>query len=159
MLCFRQEQFVAFLIKQEDFFFPDLVDLGSDYRADHFRIFGIEAVFLQLQNLGGQCLSQVEDSPTAELQEIHLVSHVLANLIRFIYLLSLAERDLAVRVGDFVIGDDFPVPIYLKVPFIRVYDNIIVVIRAEHFGNHASERFLQHTDHCRAVNVLKVFEF
>ena len=82
-----QQQLVAFIIEQQHFFLPYLVDFCVDDASHLINIFVIDTIFFQFQNLGGQCLTQIQDGTAAELGKVHFVRHFLARLIRSIYLL------------------------------------------------------------------------
>ena len=57
LLVLRQQQFVAFLVQQQHFLVPHLIDLGGDDLAYLFLVFVVECVVLQLQDLGCQGLA------------------------------------------------------------------------------------------------------
>ena len=50
LLALGQQQLVAFLVEQQHFLVPHLIDLGRDYVADHVLVLVVEGVVLELED-------------------------------------------------------------------------------------------------------------
>ena len=75
LLRFGQQELVALVVEKQHLFLPYLIDVGHDDGTDQLAVFGREVVLLELQDLRGQRLSEVEDGASAEVGEVHLVGH------------------------------------------------------------------------------------
>ena len=114
---------------------------------------------LQFQNLAGQSLAQREDGTTAELGKIHILAHFLAHFIIAINLPCVGKADFPIVVLHLAVGHHRAVTVYLKVAFIRIHNHIIVLVRAKHLGNDATEALLQDAHQCGTVYVLCLLKF
>ena len=156
---FGEEEFVAFVVEEEDFLFPDLIDVGYDDGSDEFAVFGGEVVFLQLHDFGGEGLPEVEYGAPTEVGEMDFVGDFLSDGAVGIDFLRIAECDLEVGVGDVSVFDDGAVAPYLEVALFGVDDHVVVFVGAEHFGDDVTEGFFEDVDHRLLVDILQVFEF
>ena len=159
LFCLREKQFIAFIIEQEDFLLPNLINFGSDDSAYLIDILVIQTILFQFQDLGSQCLAKIQDSTTTELSENHLIGYFFTYFVRRINLTCFRQRNLSVIVFQLLIFHHHTVTIDFKIPLVRVYNHVVILIGAKHFRNHTTERFFEHTHHGSAVNVLSILKF
>ena len=114
---------------------------------------------LQFEDLRSQSLTQVQDGATTKLLEVHLLTHLLTNLVVGLDLLCLAQSDLLVLILHLTIGYNHTVTVNLKVSLVGVHDHIEVLVRAKHLGDNVAETLFQHAYQCGTVNVLRLLEF
>ena len=81
LLALGQVKFVALVINEEHLTLPGLVYLTTDHLAHLLLVFVVERVMLQFENLGGECLPEVQDGAASELPEVHILTHFLADFI------------------------------------------------------------------------------
>ena len=151
-------ELITFIIHQQHLALPDLVNLAADNLSHLILIFLIERIMLKLQDLRSQRLTQVQNSATAELLEVHLLTHFLAYLIVGLNLLGFAQRYLLVLILHLAVGYYYAVTVNLKVTLIRVDDHVKVLIRSINLGDDVAETLFQHAHQCSTVDVLGLFE-
>ena len=150
---------ITLIVHQQHLTLPNLINLTTDNGVHLVLVLLIERVMLQFQNLRGKGLTQIQDSTTAELLEVHLLTHLLTNLIVWLNFLCLAQGDFLILILHLTIGNHHTVTVNLKVPLVGVHNHIKVLIRTKHFGNHVTEAFFQHAYQCSTVDVLRLLEF
>ena len=158
LLALGQQQLVAFLVEQQHFLVPYLVDLGRDDVAYHVLVLVVEGVVLQLEDARGEGLAQRQYGAAAELREVDGLRHVLAHFVVVGNLACLAQADLHVGVFDLVVLDDGAVAVDFEVALVGVYDDVVVLVRALHFGYDVAEALFEHAHERGAVDVLCLFE-
>ena len=109
---------------------------------------------LQLQDLGGKSLTQVQNGTTTKLLEVDFLRDFLTNLIVGLNLLCLCQRDFLVLVLHLTISNHDTVAVNLKVTLVGVHNHVEVLIRAKNLGYHITETLLKYTNQCGTINVL-----
>ena len=109
----------------------------------------------KLKYLAGQSLAQVEDGTASELHKVYTFAHVFANLIVIGYLARFAKRNFSVSICHFIVSHNHTIAIYLTVALGGIYDDIVVIIRAEHHGYHTTKALFQHAHHRGSVNAFR----
>ena len=109
---------------------------------------------LELKNLRSESLAQVEDGAATELGKVDTLRHVFAHLVVGLYLACLLERHLLVLVLYLSVSHYHTVAVYLEVAFVRVYDNVEVLVASEYLCENVAEALLQNAYQSSAVDVL-----
>ena len=152
-------ELITLIVHQEHLTLPDLVHLTADHGVHLVLVLLIERVMLKLQNLRGQCLTEVQDGTAAELSKLHFLTHFLANLIVGLDFLCISQGYLLVLVLHITIGHHDTVTVNLEVALVWVHNHIEVLVRAKQLSDNIAEAFLQHAHQCCTVNVLGLFKF
>ena len=146
LLVLGQDELVVVGVDKQDFLFPKLIYFGGNQFA--FQVFklAVDGILLQVENLAGECLTQVEDGAAAKLGEIDDASHFFAHLTFRVDLASLGQPYLLVGIFNSAIFHHFEVLIDFAVALVGVYNHVEIVVATKHLCNHAAERFLKHVD-------------
>ena len=154
-----QQQFIAFVIEQQHFLFPNLINFCIDNSTYLINVFIINTVFFQFQNFGSQCLAQVQDSTAAKLRKVHFIRHFLSHFIRSVNLPGFAQRNLQVRIFKVFICHNFTITPYFEVTLVRVHNYVVILIGTEHLCNHTAKRLFEYAYHSGSINILQFFKF
>ena len=158
LLFLREDELVVLLVKNKHFAFPDLVDLAYYNLAFHCLELGIDGVFLKIEYLGCERLTECQDGAAAELLKHDFFRNVLADLAFRVNLAGGGKTDLHARILYSAVGHYREVLINLAVALVWVHDYDEILVRSKHLCQHVAERFLQHADHCGLVDILQLFK-
>ena len=112
----------------------------------------------KFQNLRSQGLTKSQDGTTAKLIEIHVLAHILTNLIVSLDLTSLSQSDFLIFIFHLAISNNDTIAVNFKVTFIRINNHIEVFITTKNLSKHIAETFLQHAHQSCTVDILGFFE-
>ncbi len=120
--------------------------------------FNVNVVLFQIEYPGREILPQRQNGPAAEIEEFDLIRDLFSHLIVLINLLCFRERDLCIRILEFIILLNLAVSPDFKVALIDMtIMSKLWLIRIS--GQAASENVFEHAHHRRTVNILKLLEF
>ena len=128
LLALGKGELVVFVVYNENLAFPHLIDLAGDNLAHAVFILIIELVVLELQNLGSQSLTQVENGTAAEIGEFHGLGDFLAHLIVGFYLAGIGEADLRIVVLDIAVFHHSAVAIDFAVALVGIHNHREMVV-------------------------------
>ncbi len=158
-LALGQEKLVFLVVEEQRFAAPCLVHFACHKLAFKLLELIVDGFLLQVEDTALECLAQVEDSAAAELLEYDFAGMLLANLCLGVVVgTRVGQRYLQVGVLHLSIGHDFEILENLHVALVGVENHVEVLVGAEHFCQHVSERLFEHANHCGLVDVLKFFE-
>ena len=139
LLLFRQDQLVLVLVNEKHLALPYLMDFGSDDFSFYLFEFGIDSIFLEVEDLRLQGLTEIKDGAASEFLEKYLFGHFLSYLAFRVDLACLRKTDLHVFVLDFSVGNHLEVLVDLAVSLVGVHDDVEVLVRAELLCKHVAE--------------------
>ncbi|MPN06678.1 hypothetical protein SDC9_153934 [bioreactor metagenome] len=128
LLRFGQNQFVVFIIEQQQLFFPYLINLSRDNLAHLFFVLVVQVVLLQLQNLGCQGLAQVKNGAASEMLKRHLVGHLFTHFKVLVNFQSFRQGDFQVGIFELIIFHDGSVAPDLQVSLVGVDDDVVILV-------------------------------
>ena len=128
LLLLRHYELVLLLVDEQHLLLPDLMYLSGDDFALELAEFGVDCVFLQVEYLRLQGLTEVEDGAASELLEIQALGDVFAYFSLGVYLAGLGESDLFLRVVDVIVGHHHEVLVNLAVALVGVHDDVEVLV-------------------------------
>ena len=163
LLVLGEQKLVLVVVEKQNLALPELIDLTRRKFALHLLKFGVDCVFLQVENLACKRLAQVENGTASEAGEVNLLGVVFAYLAVGVGIIgvvfSVGDADLLHRVNYLAVGDDFEVLVNFAVAFVGVHNHIEVFIAAKHLGDDTAKRFLQDANHCGLVDVFQLLKF
>ncbi len=142
MLRFRQQQFVSFVIQNQNLFLPNLVYFPRNDFTDTLFVQFIQVVFLQLHDARNQVLTQRKNVTTPKITEFKFFCYFFTNFEIWLHFNSIRVSDFRIRIFYFSIINDFFVQENLNITFINVYNDIDVLICVEFFLQHCTKNVL-----------------
>src|SRR5690554_2730470 len=129
----RQNESVVLIIEEQQLFFPNLVNLSRDDLSHFLFILVIKVVFLQLQYLGGQCLTKIEYGTTAKMLKRNFIGQLFTHFKIRVNFQCFRKCNLQIGVFQLIILNDGTIAPYLKVSLVGIDNNIIIFVCAVRF--------------------------
>ena len=159
LLATGNGDFITLSIDEQHFLAQYLIYLTGNNFTDNVLVLLIQNILLQIFYFLDQRLAGCGHGSAAKMLNTDLLGHFLAYFkIRFNFP-RLTQADLIMIPNVLgVIVYNLPNPVNLQVSFIRVHDDIEVIIRDILFLDHRTKHIFQDADHRRAINVLLLRE-
>ena len=151
-------EFVAVLVKDDDFLGPSLIDLTGKNLTDLVGILLEDISLVDVHDPSLKVLPDVQDTPSSERGEGKLLGVNISDLIVIVsgFGLDLFEGDLGVRILNLL--DDVEVLVNLAVSLVHIDNHVEVVRRTIGLGDLSQEHVLEYAHHHGPVDVLLFLE-
>ena len=155
-LILGQQQLVFVVVEQQSLARPCLIHLAGHQLPFEVLKLGVDGLFLQVADLGLQCLAQCEDGAAAEVGKDDLLGVLLADLhLGVVVGAGVGERDLQVGILHLAVGHHFEILENLHVALVGVHDHVEILVGTEHIRKHLAERLLKHAYHGGFVDIFQ----
>ena len=158
LLRLGQQEVIFFLVHQQRFVFPRLVDFGRDEIALAILILIIYGVVFELKYLAGQRLSEGEDGAAAEILKFDVFAAVFSHFEVGFDAAGFAQRDLFVGIFHLIVSHDFAAAGDFEVTFVGIHHDGEIFVRAEDFGDDAAEAFFEHAEQSGVIDIFGLVE-